>query len=259
MDPLQPRPAIVHQVQDQGRENCIGLYKMAVKHDTQSLETAVALGKSLIAYKQRVPHGQWKAELEAMGIPGQRAWECMKIALFETTNAAKVRELGSKTAVLRHIAQNPMEDRYAEECGIEEPEEQISGTGDLKTGGGPATGKRKRPGKAGSPSSKQQSLPMDQQEAQERLEKDMRRFLRGLAEEVKDMDERLQCKLRLDTRAAAELRDLAGTRGPMFQIVKVAAPEPAAGFEEKQEPDRYEWRVLTALLNVLAQVGGKEE
>lgn len=258
MDPLQPRPAIVHQVQDQGRENCIGLYKMAVKHDTQSLETAISLGKALIAHKQRIPHGGWEAELEAMGIPGQRAWEAMKIALFEAGNVAKVRELGSKTAVLRHIAKNPMEDRYAEECGVDEEEAQISGTGDLKSGGGPATGKRKRSGKAGSPSSSQQTLPMDQQENQERMEKDVRKFCRDAAEEIEDLHERLQYKLRLHTQAGQELREKANLRGPMFQIDKVAAPEAAAGFEGLQEPDRYEWRVLTALLNVLAQVGGKE-
>ena len=267
MNPIEPRPALV-QTED-GREKCRAIYKWVLSGDEKeaksaadNLETFRQFGIVLSEHRKRVPHGQWGAELQTLGVPPRMASEAIRCSLMSPMLLA---QLGSKTALRKYWAENPPEDDIDRDCGVEEEETKSAGGADLpETGGGSSRGARTRKGKRSggtgpSPKSQQQTLALDPEEAQERLEKEMRRFCREAAEEIEELHKQFQQKLRLHTKAAEELKEKASLRGPLFRIDKVAAPEAAAGFEEKQETDSYEWRALTTLLNMLASVGGKGE
>lgn len=262
MNPLEPnRPAMV-QTED-GREKCKALYKWVLSGDEKeaksaadNLETFRQFGIVLSEHRKRVPHGQWGAELQTLGVPPRMASEAIRCSLM---SPMLLGQLGSKTALRKHWAEHPPEDDIDADCGVEEETKSATPADLPKTGGGPSRGTRGRRSRAGgtgpSPKSQQKTLDLD---PQERMEKSVRLVCRKGVEAIEEFAEELYQHLKLDTKAGAELREKANLRGPLFQIDKVAAPEVAAGFEEKQESDRYEWRVLTTLLNVLDQVGGKE-
>lgn len=261
MNPFDPsRPAMVQTEDAQTR--CIALYKLSLKGDAAEAKTALDnLGTwyefawELRKLRRETPYGEWGPFLARGDISPREASEAIR--MVENLSKPAAMALGSKTKVKEYLREHFPDD-------TEEGETKSAGGADLpKTGGGPSRGARKRKkkrsgGTGPSPKSQQQTLALDPEEAQERLEKEMRRFCRDAAEEIEELHREFQQKLRLHTKAAEELKEKARLRGPVFQIDKIAAPEAAAGFEEKQEPDSYEWRALTTLLNVLAQVGGKE-
>ena len=265
MDPFDPsRPGMVQTEDAQTR--CIALYKLSRKGDEAEAKTALDnLGTwyefawELRKVRRDTPYGEWGPFLERAGISPREASEAIR--MVENLSKPAVMALGSKTKVKEHLREH-----FPDEDDAEEGETKSGGGADLpKTGGGSSRGARKRKGKRSggtgpSPKSQQQTLALDPEEAQERMEDDMRRFLRGLADEIEDISERLQYKLRLDTQAAEELRRISrDSLGSLGEFRKIDPPEAAAGFEGRVlEPVKEEWRVLDVLLRVLAQVGGKE-
>lgn len=234
MSPFDPRPAMVQTEDAQSR--CIALYKLSLKGDEAEAKTALDnLGTwyefawELRKVRKETPYGEWGQFLERAGISPRAASEAVR--MVENMSKPAVMALGSKTKVKEHLREH-----FPDENDADEGDTKSAGGADLpKTGEGPSRGARNRKGtRSGgtgpSPKSQQQSLPMDNEEAKERLNKSAAQKFRDLLSDLDALHESLSLLLRLEADPVEEFRKNARDSG--LQLVR-EEKEPAAGFEDR--------------------------